>query len=198
MMSNNKRYNDVSKQQSSRTTQGASRTQQSWKNNNSSDVNLDRPYKSTNSKQNVTHGKRHDPNLPLKKWVIENAQTMTLLSVKQFFAKNGNDEHKNFYVITQMIDKINNNIMNVLEELNNHKLISKRQNKEMNKYGYFHKAAYIKSGCNYEIYTRLVTLLYSSGFNPFTTNDRVDDDENHETALMGLFQVNNRLLEGTS
>ncbi len=181
-MENNKQY-----------TSKSNTRQQSWRSqaNGSSDTTAKKVY----PKKNVSQ-KYVNPNAALKSWVTRNVQTLTLALIKQYFV-DINDDEKKFYVITQLIDNvsINNNIISVLEEMEQNKLISKRQNKDLNKYGYFHKAAYIKSGCDLTVFERLVKLLYSCGFNPFTTNDRVDDDKNHETALMGLFQVNNKLLD---
>lgn len=130
---------------------------------------------------------------PIKNWVTHHVETMTFDSLTKFLTENKVEEEQRFFMIMKMIGYLNFNIMNVLEEMATNKLISKRQIQNVNAYGYFHKAAYISSGCDLEIYERLVKMLYSCGFNPFTTNNKTDHDQNHETALMGLYQNNNDL-----
>ncbi len=184
-MANNKQY-----------TTKSNSGQQSWRSQtNDSKGMVQKSPKQGYATKNVSK-KYVNPNAALKSWVLRNIQTLTLTLIKQYFV-DINDEEKKFYVITQLIDNIynDNNIISVLEEMAANKLISKRQNKDLNRYGYFHKAAYIKSGCDLKIFERLVKLLYSCDFNPFTTNDIIDEGENHETALMGLFQSNNKLLD---
>jgi len=135
--------------------------------------------------------------LTIKNWVNKNKQSLTFKDITNQFSLYNNDESTKFYIISQLIKHVSNNdnIITILEKIHTDKLWPKfEKSKQTNSYGLFHMASYVESGCNYQIFTRLVKLLYTCGYTPFMTNEKVCDDD-HETALMGLFQPNNRLNE---
>lgn len=168
----------------------------SWKNKGNTNTNTNW---STNKKKSYTNtqNKYSTTESAIKNWVIKNKNTLTFEDVNNQFILYKSEESMNFYIISQLIKNISNdnNIITVLEQIQEKKLWPRyEKTKQLNNYGLFHIASYIKSGCNYKIFERVVKLLYTCGNDPFSTNDRLFDDE-HETALMGLFQSNNNLEE---
>lgn len=180
-----------------------SQSKQSNGNNNNSQNTNPRSYGKKNTdnkgwsknKNNNKNNNESNDDFAIKNWAKNNKNKMTFEDVKHQFNLCNNDESKKFYIISQLVKNINNNndIVTILEEIHKDKLWPKfEKSKQLNNYGLFHIASYISSGCDYRVFARLVKLLYACSYTPFATNDKLVDEE-HETALMGLFQSNNKL-----
>ena len=153
------------------------------------------PNKTTKSWPHDKKGKvnnKDKPEFAINNWIDNNKYTMTFSDIKEQFV-NYTDTNKNeylkFHTTLRLIKYVSddNDIITILEQIFSNKLLPKYNEKQMKGYSPFHIAAYVKTGCSYQLFTRLVMLLYSNLFEPFITND------SKETALMGLFMSNNKL-----
>lgn len=166
-----------------------------WRNNDNKtygNSNEKKPYVQTNEQK-------------VNKWLLSNLSTLTFDGVKKQI-ECYKDDTINYYIIKQLIkylhytDKPNinhsKNIITILEKIGINNLWPKFNNSptiRLCNFGLFHNASFVQAGCDVDIFTRLVKLLYSKSYHPFSTNNLTDDDDNHETGFMALFVPVNKL-----